>query len=262
MGPRKKRKAGKATGSTDDDEWLLRTGAGISTETRESKGQSWLVSRESSTSLVVQGEDDEDDIPQYRPATPRSARTSRHPSRMTSARQSRRGSRVGSRADLTHFATPAGARTPGSAKGPHDLQDYFGETQAEPAGIVGPDFVDEADFEEEDQTDGEEEQQRQEDELRKLTNVKGVGFGGLVDRLLNWNLLDESNDSEDERQSSTAQRVSGRTAPAKNVISTPASKESNTQTDAGRPTSPAKGEEQHGWADAAWLLSVASKVLL
>ncbi len=35
-----------------DTDWLLRAGALISTETREYKGQSWLVSRESSTSLA------------------------------------------------------------------------------------------------------------------------------------------------------------------------------------------------------------------
>lgn len=39
-------------------EWLQRTGAALTSETREIKGQSWLVSRASSTSLVKDGEDD------------------------------------------------------------------------------------------------------------------------------------------------------------------------------------------------------------
>jgi hypothetical protein len=39
-------------------EWLQRTGAALTSETREIKGQSWLVSRASSTSLVKGGEDD------------------------------------------------------------------------------------------------------------------------------------------------------------------------------------------------------------
>jgi hypothetical protein len=38
-----------------DSDWLLRAGAVLSTEARESKGQAWLVSRESSTSLAGMG---------------------------------------------------------------------------------------------------------------------------------------------------------------------------------------------------------------
>jgi Protein of unknown function (DUF3984) len=37
---------------------MQRTGAALASETRESKGQSWLVSRASSTSLVREGEDE------------------------------------------------------------------------------------------------------------------------------------------------------------------------------------------------------------
>ncbi|CUS11584.1 unnamed protein product [Tuber aestivum] len=44
---------------SNSTEWLQRTGAALTTETREFKGQSWLVSRASSTSLVRDGDDDE-----------------------------------------------------------------------------------------------------------------------------------------------------------------------------------------------------------
>lgn len=50
--------------AAQDSDWLLRAGALIATETRESKGQAWLVSRASSTSLAgmhAEPEDDEDD---------------------------------------------------------------------------------------------------------------------------------------------------------------------------------------------------------
>jgi len=40
------------------NDWAYRTGAALTSETRESKGQSWLVSRESSTSLVGEGEEE------------------------------------------------------------------------------------------------------------------------------------------------------------------------------------------------------------
>lgn len=108
-----------------DPEWLLRTGIALASSTREEKGQSWLAKRESSTSLVSDGYNDEDaaSLPKYHHhhqhqharfdrfdrfdrrkslASGRStpAAYSRHTSR------SRRGSRRGSRANLT--MTPAG----------------------------------------------------------------------------------------------------------------------------------------------------------
>ncbi|ODH46477.1 hypothetical protein GX48_07414 [Paracoccidioides brasiliensis] len=43
-----------------DPEWLLRTGLALSSSTREEKGQSWLVKRDSSTSLVSEANPDDD----------------------------------------------------------------------------------------------------------------------------------------------------------------------------------------------------------
>ncbi|PWW75311.1 hypothetical protein C7212DRAFT_352472 [Tuber magnatum] len=42
---------------SNSTEWLQRTGAALTSETREFKGQSWLVSRASSTSLIRDGDD-------------------------------------------------------------------------------------------------------------------------------------------------------------------------------------------------------------
>lgn len=53
--PTHKRRSAAAAAADNErnlSDWLLRAGALISTETRESKGQSWLVSRASSTSLT------------------------------------------------------------------------------------------------------------------------------------------------------------------------------------------------------------------
>ncbi|KAK3397034.1 hypothetical protein B0T20DRAFT_247662 [Sordaria brevicollis] len=53
--PTHKRRSAAAVAADNErnlSDWLLRAGALISTETRESKGQSWLVSRASSTSLT------------------------------------------------------------------------------------------------------------------------------------------------------------------------------------------------------------------
>lgn len=262
LGPKRKKKSKAANKSTDEGEWLYRTGTGITSEARESKGQSWLVSRESSTSLVTQhDDDDEDDAPQYQPIVSRSTRPSRAPSRITSARQSRRGSKVGSRADLTYFATPAGVRTPGSV----ESVDYFGRAQADPGAFAGPDFVDEEEFEEEDDDrSDEEEERRQETEIRYLTSQEEAGLGGIVGRIFNWSLLEEGGETDDERQTASPAVKQQTESKEPRVEDEPMSRDIR---QAPSQTKPAKRDasragESHGWADAAWLLSVASKVLL
>ncbi|CAZ79253.1 unnamed protein product [Tuber melanosporum] len=68
---------------SNSTEWLQRTGAALTSETREFKGQSWLVSRASSTSLVKDGDDDE--IPDSFAATTTGITTPRRrPSRVYS----------------------------------------------------------------------------------------------------------------------------------------------------------------------------------
>ncbi|WEW55463.1 hypothetical protein PRK78_000894 [Emydomyces testavorans] len=74
----------------EDNEWLLRAGLALATSTREEKGQSWLVKRESSTSLVSdlnQGSD-------RRPYLPHSQTARRYRSAVsTPVALSRRGSK-------------------------------------------------------------------------------------------------------------------------------------------------------------------------
>ncbi|PBP19396.1 hypothetical protein BUE80_DR009890, partial [Diplocarpon rosae] len=67
-----------------DSDWLLRAGAAISSSTRESKGQSWLVSRASSTSLTGQRDEDEEEM----------EREFAREREQISRRESRRGSAV------------------------------------------------------------------------------------------------------------------------------------------------------------------------
>jgi hypothetical protein len=61
-GPRRNIKRGDISAKDRNDlDWLLRAGTSISSSTRESKGQTWLVSRASSTSLSgLRDEDDEE----------------------------------------------------------------------------------------------------------------------------------------------------------------------------------------------------------
>jgi hypothetical protein len=90
----------------NDDEWLHRAGMIMSAKARENKGQSWLASRNSATSLVahtMSGEHLSEDehagpiSPHFSRAQSRFASrvASRLGSRAPSARTSRRGSMVG-----------------------------------------------------------------------------------------------------------------------------------------------------------------------
>lgn len=272
-----------APAPTDDGEWLFRAGAAITSEARESKGQSWLVSRESSTSLVTMKDEEGDNYDAtYNSRTPISPRFSRNASRAASARASRRSSGVGgSRPDLTFF-TPLASRTPARelTTGHHD---YFGDLRG-PSGpvVAGPDFVLDEQDEEDEGSDAEEElRERLADaEVARLARSKGFGLGGLVDRLVGWTLFDvggEGRETEDEDEdgggfgeqergkqaeelgvTDGAQRVRvQQRGMAPSAVTGVKEKVGEGEGDGGE-----DDEGQGGWSDAAWLLSVASKVLL
>lgn len=247
----------------------------------ETRGQSWLASRASSTSLVNDGDDAtpipvhlqdgaaayEDEQIYYRPVTPGLAYGSRFgsrpASRSNSARNSRRNSRVGSRADFAMTSsTPAGkgSRTP--ARRSMEMSDYFGDgATALTSGAetpLEPDFLDGA------ESLGDVNEyiaaQLADEEVRNLAAERGFGLGGLVDRMFGMALfdVDEDEDNEErdegelreERERARQQRIADKqmvmSAPKPKVIEPP-------KQEAG---------EEGGWKDAAWLLSVASKVIL
>lgn len=242
--------------SQADDEWMHRAGLAIASEMRQTKGQAWIVSRDSSTSLVDQSAiehsythdhlfsarsphfgDVEDGF-----VTPK---FSRNPSRAPSAKTSRRGSRVGSKMD---FMTPMDARTP--AQWPVD--GYFDALDT-----AEPDFV-----------DMEDEGADDEEEVSRLAKQKGSGLGGLVDRLVGFSLFNVDEDAateEDDEPEETAEQAAKRKqlekkrrrAQLERAASSSAIATSRAETV--QPPQP-QGEEG-GWQDAAWLLSVASKVL-
>jgi hypothetical protein len=273
-----------------NDEWFHRAGLAIAGETRDSKGQGWLVRRESSTSLVGQSDEyvqhpshdtrhmallsgehfsEDIDVPTF--FSPRISRagsriTSRVGSRVPSARQSRRGSRVGSRVDLLMSvgSKPQSGRQ--SLEGT-DIDDRF----------IEPDFV-EADEE----SDGDEET------VARLARERNSGLGGWMDRLIGWTLFSvdediESSDDEEKSDPSSPLRLDNLTkeelrlrreveakrrkmereaiVAASAVNSQDAKK---TDDESSRPSTAdiQHPEEMGGWQDAAWLLSVASKALL
>lgn len=265
--------------SETNDEWFHRAGLAIAGETRDFKGQGWLIRRESSTSLVNQSDEYEQhashdarhvallsgehlgeaDMQYFTPKLSRaaSAMHSRVGSRVPSARNSRRGSRVSSRVDLVM----SGVKTP-SGKSSLDLEENAFEEGME------PDFVQD----EEDSGDDEE-------TVARLARERGFGLGGWMDRLIGWTLFsvdedgEESSDDEDlvgSRESVTQVTLdemklrkeveARRRKLEREAIMAAAAVKYDEKAQKGEADSP--NEEVGGWSDAAWLFSVASKVIL
>jgi hypothetical protein len=259
----------------NDSDWLLRAGAAISSSTRESKGQAWLVSRASSTSLTAERDEEEEEL-QLELARERE---------QTSRRESRRGSAagafdaddefspittrrslsfgpatgIGSR-PMSRFGSRANSRrgsraqlfTPISAGG--QQEGYFDRRDfAQDEFITEPDFVDA-----EEDADEDDEAKKDEAVVRKLARASNLGLGGLIERMLGWSLfaVDEDGEEtevevmdekgEDSEMSSRTSRLNLR------GVETPIEDK----------MPPLKDDETGGWQDAAWLLSVATKVLL
>lgn len=241
-----------------DDEWLHRAGMIMSAEARENKGQAWLVSRDSSTSLVahtLSGEHlDEDDqhimSPHYSHMHSRvaSRTVSRVASRAPSARTSRRGSMVGG--SRLGFMTPMDAKTPGSVMG--GAEGYFDDVEA----MAEPDFV-----------EAEDDGALDDEEISRLSKQKGFGFSGLVDRLVGFSLFNVEEDAEetedDDAEMSNEEAIKKRQAELKKKREelARAAKHSAEALQRGEHVQPANEEGEGRWQDAAWLLSVASKVL-
>ncbi|OMP83402.1 hypothetical protein BK809_0004783 [Diplodia seriata] len=259
-------------------DWLYRAGLAIASETRESKGQSWLSRRESSTSLVRQdgdgdgsGDDDGGGIgspvggnsgrpsrshstffadDEYSPITPKS----RGGSRTGSAFNSRRGSRVGSRVELRGL-TGLTSKPPGDS-----VEDGYLADQHQSGIPLEPDFV-----------ESDEEGLGDEEEVARL--AQEGGFGGWMERLIGWSLFSVEEDGEetDEEEQVTEQEApQGEEFKKRREEELQRRREERARIQAASSAAkerkdlpqPGQGEGEGGWQDAAWLLSVASKVLL
>jgi hypothetical protein len=107
------------------------------------------------------------------------------------------------------------------------------------------------------------------EEVSRLAKQKGFGLGGIVDRLVGFSLFNVDEDGEesdeehaDETVEDAAKRklaqLRRRQEQLAKAASSSAIATARTETEAIRP--PVQGDDG-GWQDAAWLLSVASKVL-
>lgn len=255
----------------NDSDWLLRAGAAMSSSARESKGQAWLVSRASSTSLTAEWDEDEEELErelarererasrrgsatgafaddEFSPVTTRSmsfgpatGTGSRPMSRYGSRNQSRRGSKA-------QLFTPLG----GPQEGYFDHKDFAQEDF-----VAEPDFVDV----EEEGYENEDDAKTDEALVRKLARASNLGLGGWVERMLGWSLF--AVDEDGEEADDTEVEVTDEKAEDSEVSSRTSRRNIDGAADA-RPEvmPPLRDDEAGGWQDAAWLLSVATKVLL
>ncbi|KAJ4423442.1 hypothetical protein N0V82_001915 [Gnomoniopsis sp. IMI 355080] len=244
-----------------DSDWLLRAGVLISSETRESKGQSWLVSRASSTSLDRLENDDinEKDIFERERIARENLMSSRHTSRRGSLAflladdespfLSRQGSGHASRSQLV---------TPGERA---TMEGYFaGQAIGEDEFIPGPDFVN---LNEKLEAAGSEGDMNLDDEtaVRKLVNSRHGRSHTWYASVLGWTLfaVQENEDEDDE-----ADGEATTDGEAEDCLSETSGTDRNLELrfaslSEPQSLSPPKSDDA-GWKDAAWLLSVASKV--
>lgn len=228
-------------------DWMLRTGAVVSTEAREFKGQAWLVSRQSSTSLVALRDPSDDPFEQEllreREMVRRGSSAFGDDENTTSPVESRHHSRFASRHhSVTERERSSALQTP--------LHHGNGDSYF-PEAISGPDFVnlDEKLEQLEHDTDKDDEAA-----IRKLLRDGQTGKGSWLTNMIAFNLFrvdenesedDDSDDDEDEQP--------------KTGMQTPRVGDGITMLPATKMPPPSKTDG--AWNDAAWLLSVATKVM-
>lgn len=120
-----------------------------------------------------------------------------------------------------------------------------------------PDFV-----------DAEDEGAVDDEEVSRLARQKGFGLGGLVDRLVGFSLFNVDEDGEDTEEEDPGEETAEE-AEKRKEAKLKKRREQLERTASSSATATARHEDVRppvqgddgGWQDAAWLLSVASKVL-
>ncbi|KAI0852096.1 hypothetical protein F5Y00DRAFT_259053 [Daldinia vernicosa] len=234
-----------------DDDWILRTGALISSKMRESKGQAWLVERASSTSLTGMRDVDEE-------AYERELARERE---LASRRSSRRGSIASGDDDILSPSSRYGSRSQSRAGSRAHLRTpverhvhdgYFSYDVSPEDHIPGPDFVSLDEKLEAFETDT---SKSDEAVVRRLVYRKSEGVGSWVWSLFSVEENDEESDTADGELSDGETEGSHLPRSASTV-------EFEGVSNAPEERIPPPKSDEGGWRDAAWLLTVASKVLL
>lgn len=237
-------------GATAEEDWLSHATATTNALLQESRGQSWLTSRDSPAALASPSsdEDDEDDegyeelaatahlsSPQnMRAVSPSSPRVTRWGSRFGSRSGSRMASRRGS---FTNLRTPLATVNLEGATSYFDA--YTGSDQRD----RGSDFI--AEESESDTIAGAADNKSDEAELKHLAQNPAIGFGGIFERIagIGWFGGDSEDSGIETDLDGTELRRTARTLPPP-------------------PPPPGNDGQKVGmWEDAAWLLSIAGRAL-
>lgn len=134
-------------------------------------------------------------------------------------------------------------------EGPDGYFDQFNRAEY----ITEPDFVDAEN--EDDAMDDNAEQD--EATVRKLARASSLGLGGWVERMIGWTLFAVDEDAEDTEDTydEKGEDSSLSSRPSRQTLKIDLIPQQDVPL-------PLRDEEAGGWQDAAWLLSVATKVLL
>jgi hypothetical protein len=249
-----------------DSEWLQRAGLALASSTREEKGQSWLVKRESSTSLVSDADYDEGRASQHGSSQKRRSGLS------TPATLSRRGShsRIASRADLSMTALDAEAlrrrqrsRKSSAASEHHNLvPDFVDEKIRAEMASIQHDFEDGASVSSFDSA-SDSEDDLDEAELHRLTRERGFGLGAWIDRFVGWTLFGVDEEwSTSASVDPTSQAVTfSDTREAFQASNNDDDDDSSLKDD--EPSRPVeKAGEKGGWDDAGWFFRLATNAMM
>ncbi|KZZ94934.1 hypothetical protein AAL_05045 [Moelleriella libera RCEF 2490] len=252
--------AAMGNGNENDSDWLLRAGALLSSEAREYKGQSWLVSRQSSTSLAGM-HDAEEEAFEHELAREREAVSHRASRRGSSAvadddddvtpNRSRINSRFNSRKhsmaeSRSHIGTPL------DRSGLLEGGDSYFST------YDGPDFVnlDEKLEELEQDTTHEDEAT-----VRRLVRHGTAGQGSWISNVIGWSLFKVDENEEEESDEDEGDEADHEEFVARLGRSNSSHRHFEHLLHAPADRLPPPTSDEGGWKDAAWLLSVASKVM-
>ncbi|KAF8474876.1 hypothetical protein BDZ91DRAFT_789128 [Kalaharituber pfeilii] len=217
---------GEEGGDAHASAWMHRTGAALSSETRESKGQSWLVSRASSTNLV----DDSWDIGGQQSAVGEDWR-----------------GRVGGRGLA---CAGSRSRSRGVSRDGHYSAGDNGRYTMYSEHALEEDEFDRA-VDDEDGTDDEE----------YLYRERGYGLGMWVDRVIGWSLFSVDDDEEDDEMPRIDPYKESRRKKKQEEANSRALQPPSAVAAAAAPQSPPPSDEDEGWGDPSWVFSIATQIL-
>ncbi|KAL8770268.1 MAG: hypothetical protein Q9209_003904 [Squamulea sp. 1 TL-2023] len=251
-------------GSYDvDSSWLTRTASTLAMHAMEEKGQAWLASRSSATSLSHTDIDTYNDASStsFEPTFPprmdtkstqsRSSPPSHYSSRVPSRVGSKSGSRAGSGSDLRMTQTKLSSPTQND--GPLDaLPDI-----AQDLGDIEPDFIN---LDERDREEQEAVEVVDEGEMRRLILGR---FGGWVDWMVGWMDFRElrGDDEVCEVKGNEADDMENTRGEAQEKRGHLRERDGGDMEKENEGGIPAPDSGNGAWEDAKWLLKIAANSL-